>query len=83
MKINEPTARLARWSIYLQAYDFEIVHRAGRVHSNVDVLSRPVVDINFIQTVFYAEVSLEKAFEMGYNWTGRDHIISYDTKRAV
>ena len=28
-------------------------------------------------------ISLEKAFEMGYNWTGRDHIISYDTKRAV
>jgi hypothetical protein len=26
---------------------------------------------------------LEKAFDMGYNWTGRDHIISYDTKRAV
>ena len=28
-------------------------------------------------------ISLEKAFEMGYNWTGRDHIISYDTRRAV
>ena len=28
-------------------------------------------------------ISLEKAFDMGYNWTGRDHIISYDTKRAV
>jgi 7-carboxy-7-deazaguanine synthase len=28
-------------------------------------------------------ISLEKAFDMGYNWTGRDHIISYNTKRAV
>jgi 7-carboxy-7-deazaguanine synthase len=28
-------------------------------------------------------ISLEKAMEMGYNWTGRDHIISYDQKRAV
>jgi 7-carboxy-7-deazaguanine synthase len=28
-------------------------------------------------------ISLEKAFEMGYNWTGRDHIISYDQRRAV
>ena len=28
-------------------------------------------------------LSLEKAAEMGYNWTGRDHIIAYDTKRGV
>ena len=28
-------------------------------------------------------ISIEKAMEMGYNWTGGDHIISYDTKRAV
>ncbi|CAF1137087.1 unnamed protein product, partial [Brachionus calyciflorus] len=34
MKIVDPTDRLARWSIYLQAYDFEIIHRKGKVHSN-------------------------------------------------
>jgi len=28
-------------------------------------------------------ISIEKCMEIGYNWTGRDHIISYDTKRAV
>jgi 7-carboxy-7-deazaguanine synthase len=27
--------------------------------------------------------SIEMAMKIGYNWTGRDHIISYDTKRAV
>jgi 7-carboxy-7-deazaguanine synthase len=27
--------------------------------------------------------SIEKSMEMGYNLTGRDHIIAYDTKRAV
>ena len=27
--------------------------------------------------------SIEICMKMGYNWTGRDHIISYDTKRAV
>jgi 7-carboxy-7-deazaguanine synthase len=27
--------------------------------------------------------SIEKAQEMGYCWTGRDHIIAFDTKRAV
>jgi 7-carboxy-7-deazaguanine synthase len=28
-------------------------------------------------------LSIDKALEMGYCWTGRDHIISWDTKRAV
>ena len=28
-------------------------------------------------------ISIEKCMEMGYNWTGRDHIISYDVRRAV
>ena len=44
MTINDPTGRLARWSIYLQAYDFDIIHRKGRLHSNVDCISRPVVN---------------------------------------
>ena len=43
MNITDPTGRLARWSIYLQAYDFTIVHRAGIKHSNADTLSRPVL----------------------------------------
>jgi len=44
-KIKEPTGRLARWSIYLQAYSFEIVHRKGTRHTNVDALSRPELSI--------------------------------------
>jgi hypothetical protein len=44
MTIKDPTGRLARWSILLQAYDFEIVHRKGTQHGNVDALSRPVDD---------------------------------------
>ena len=43
MTINDPTGRLARWSLYLQAYDFEIIHRKGKKHTNVDALSRPVL----------------------------------------
>ena len=32
--------QLARWLTFLSAYDFEIIHRAGRLHSNADILSR-------------------------------------------
>jgi len=41
MEIKDPTGRVARWSIYLQSYDFEMTHRKGRAHLNVDPLSRP------------------------------------------
>jgi hypothetical protein len=41
MSIKDPTERLARWSIYLQAYDFEIIYKKGTLHTNVDALSRP------------------------------------------
>jgi len=40
MTIKDPQARLARWAIILQAYDFKITHKPGKEHSNVDALSR-------------------------------------------
>ena len=43
INIKDPNGRLARWAIYLQMYDFEMIHRRGRMHCNVDAISRPVV----------------------------------------
>lgn len=40
MNIREPTGRLGRWTLVLQQYDFEIVHRAGKNNGNPDGLSR-------------------------------------------
>ena len=37
---REPEGQLARWIESLQEYDFDIVHRRGKVHSNADALSR-------------------------------------------
>lgn len=39
-KVKEPKGRLARWVIFTQSYDFDIVHRPGRKHGNADALSR-------------------------------------------
>ena len=40
MKTDNPRGQTARWIMTLQEYDFETIHRPGRVHSNVDTLSR-------------------------------------------
>lgn len=43
MKDTNPT--LERWSIKISQYDFEIFHREGKLHENVDCLSRDPVDM--------------------------------------
>ena len=37
---REPEGQLARWLERLQEYEFKLVHRPGRQHSNADALSR-------------------------------------------
>ena len=37
---KEPEGQLARWLERLEEFQFEIVHRKGKVHSNADALSR-------------------------------------------
>lgn len=58
MNMREATGKLARWSIYLQNYDFEIIHRQGSKHTNVDLLSRP--SINHVSGTYepYADVEM-------------------------
>lgn len=35
-----PKGRLARWIAYLQQFDFEVEHKAGKLHANADTMSR-------------------------------------------
>ena len=37
---REPEGQLARWLERLQEFDFEVVHRPGKKHTNADALSR-------------------------------------------
>jgi hypothetical protein len=40
--------RLARWAMYLQEYQFDVVYRKGTLHSNVDAISRPVLTVSIL-----------------------------------
>ena len=39
-RLKEDNARLTRWSLSLQSYQFTVCHRAGKANTNADVLSR-------------------------------------------
>lgn len=41
MSIKDPSGRIARWIMILQAYDFSIEHRRGKLHTNADAMTRP------------------------------------------
>jgi hypothetical protein len=43
LSINEYTGRLARWSLLLQEFSFDIEYKKGVLHVNADALSRPVL----------------------------------------
>ena len=42
--LHNPTGRLSRWALELQAYDFEIIHRKGCLNYVPDALSRMYED---------------------------------------
>jgi len=37
---KEPEGQLARWLEWLEGFQFEVVHRKGKVHCNADAMSR-------------------------------------------
>lgn len=39
-RLKDNNARLTRWSLALQPYEFQVLHRAGRDNANADTLSR-------------------------------------------
>jgi len=39
-KTPEPMPQLARWFVFIEQYDYEVVHREARRHGNADGLSR-------------------------------------------
>ena len=40
LQTAEPQGKIGRWILKLQPYNFDIIHKPGRIHSNVDTLSR-------------------------------------------
>lgn len=39
LNVKDPSSRLARWNLRLQEYDFKIIHKPGKAHTNADTPS--------------------------------------------
>ena len=60
MQNQDNNSRLQRWALRLQAYDFEITYRPGRVHQNADTLSRTTHNSYVMQCDAEENVKLEE-----------------------
>ncbi|KAI2645882.1 Retrovirus-related Pol polyprotein [Labeo rohita] len=61
---NDPTSRRARWILEMDLYDFTILHREGKQHSNADSLSRrpslPVTETKAVQCVISSHTTAKR-----------------------
>ena len=62
----EPIGQQARWLKIMEEYDYEIIHRAGRLHQNADALSRyPCKQCGAVEDVIEEKTSTACEIQMG------------------
>lgn len=59
LKLKDPTSRIARWVMTLQQYDYQVIHKPGRLNLTADYLSRGV-EINNLTLLSAQPTLLEK-----------------------
>ncbi len=61
---NDPTGRRARWILEMDVYDFTILYREGKLHSNADSLSRdpssPVTETKAVECVISSHTTAKR-----------------------
>ena len=87
---NDATGRRVRWSIELGLYDFEIIYKKGRIHSDADAMSRLTDHNDYAEDEDFAGAMTEEEAEV-YCLLGMDNgdcvtaveLISNDDKRKA
>ena len=69
-RFKEPEGQIAHWLEMLGSYEFDIQHRAGKLHSNADVLSRlPCRQCGRIDQVEVHRPNMRKLMRILMKWT--------------
>ena len=76
MTLKEPTGRLARWSVLLQQYDFEVKHRSGTTNGNADALSR-IPYLPLVAALDKSGVQTDRIYELQRHDPSLADIIDY------
>ena len=63
MSIDDPTDRIARWSLLIQQFDFNIVNRPGKSHGNADGLSTRLYGTCTLNALESAGIQTQKCLE--------------------
>ena len=80
MDFKNPEGQMARWLEVLGTYDFEIQHRAGRIHSNDDALSRRLC---LVTSCTYCTRIESKSKSEDLTNTAKDHAVKILKKEYV
>jgi hypothetical protein len=67
--LNNPSGRLAHWSLELQDYNFTIVHRKGTSHQVPDALSR--INVLEVSTTAKTVANFEEPSDEWYEYVER------------
>ena len=71
---KEPEGQLARWLEKLQEFDFSVVHRPGRKHTNADALSRrPCSQCKQVFPLECEDNGAEAILSLGINFQATEH----------
>ena len=76
MNLKDPEGRLGRWQLLIQNLIWVLIYKEGRLHSNVDVLSRPVLNVELIYTIDLSAKD-DFAFEKGLDVFENEPLLHY------
>lgn len=70
--LRNPTSRLARFSLELLEYDFEIIHREGTLHCVPDALSRMSEEDELPVSLVTEQIDIQFEDLPGSSWSQRN-----------